>query len=76
MTREYIGHDPGFVDGWICNCGNTDVALGFHPCDESGMAMEPASGWKRLYACQRCGRIIKQSTREVIGWNTILAFPQ
>jgi hypothetical protein len=33
--------------------------------------MEPlkGSGWDDLYVCANCGRIIKQSTLEVVGKN-------
>jgi DNA-directed RNA polymerase subunit RPC12/RpoP len=29
--------------------------------------VEPVTGWKNLYVCDRCGRIIQQDTLEVVG---------
>jgi hypothetical protein len=67
--KEYDGSD--YKDAWVCICGNNPTADGFFPCDAQGNEMSPAigSGWKDLYVCARCGRIIKQGTLEVVGRN-------
>ena len=66
---ETISHERNNEEAWICACGNTPTADGFYPCDELGNEMEPVVGsdWKGLYVCARCGRIINQETREVVG---------
>jgi hypothetical protein len=58
-------------DAWVCLCGNSPDYTGFFPCDKDGNEMVPdvASNWDDLYVCARCGRIIKQSTLEVVGHN-------
>jgi hypothetical protein len=75
-TREFITHEKDFdgsdnVDAWVCICENTPTDDGFYPCDEHGNEMSPVigSGWKDLYVCARCGRIIDQNTLEVVGRN-------
>jgi hypothetical protein len=67
-TDTYLGAMP---DAWVCVCGNTPVGQGFFPCDKGGNDVEPAidSGWTDLYCCDSCGRVIKQSTLEVVGRN-------
>jgi hypothetical protein len=73
MSKEFItlGEDKYLgknADAWVCVCGNTDVDQGFFPCDADGVKMEPDKGkWKYLYVCDKCGRIIKQDTLEVVG---------
>lgn len=67
MVKEFITHEAGNDEGWVCICGNMPVSDGFYPCDEKGNEMEPVSGWKDLYVCNRCGRIIHQYTLEVVG---------
>lgn len=69
MTTEYIGLSTLDEDSWICQCGNTPIADGFHPCDATGEEVDPTpeawdTGW---YVCARCGRIIDPSTRAVVG---------
>jgi hypothetical protein len=66
-TAEFIKHEAGDSDAWICLCGNNPVSDGFYPCDHDGNEVEPVTGWKGLYVCSRCGRIIEQSTLRVIG---------
>ena len=69
LEKDYDGKDNS--DAWVCVCGNRPDSDGFYPCDEHGNEMSPTigSGWKELYVCPRCGRIIKQGTLEVIGRN-------
>ncbi len=63
---------------WVCPCGNNTDTLGFQPCNKNGDYIETrfkwwetliGMGWKELYACEDCGRIIKQGTGEIIGQN-------
>lgn len=57
------------VDGeWVCLCGNTAASEGFYPCDERGEMVEPTpEEWTtNWYICDRCGRMINQSTRDVV----------
>ena len=70
-TKEFILHEAGSEEAWICICGNDPVSDGFFTCDENGDEMEPliGSGWDGLYVCNRCGRIIRQDTLEVVGRN-------
>lgn len=72
---ERISYDLHDEDAWICRCGNTPTDEGFYPCNDIGTEVEPTeeSGWAGLYVCDRCGRIIKQSTLEVQGKKTDLA---
>jgi hypothetical protein len=67
MTKEFIAHEAGNDEAWICVCGNRPDSNGFQPCDEEGNEVEPVSGWKNLYVCERCGRIVRQDTLEVVG---------
>jgi hypothetical protein len=71
MPKELITHESGNEEAWICVCGNTPVTHGFYPCDELGNEVVPTqgSGWTNLYACAKCGRIIKQDTLEVVRQN-------
>ena len=69
IHKEFITLEAGQRDAWICVCGNTPVSDGFFACDEAGNEMEPVSGWKNLYVCNRCGIIIQQDSLEVIGRN-------
>jgi hypothetical protein len=68
---EHITADKSDPDAWRCICGNYPSGDGFYPCDEQGNEMEPVigSGWKDLYVCGQCGRIIRYDTLEVIGQN-------
>lgn len=69
MKKVFINHEEGDPDEWICLCGNTSFADGFAACDSTGKEMEPTieSDWNGLFVCVRCGRIIENSTREVVG---------
>lgn len=69
MAKEHITHEEGSDEAWICVCKNRPESDGFFACDEDGNEMEPVKGWKDLYVCGRCGRIIKQDTLEVVGQN-------
>jgi hypothetical protein len=71
MTKEFITHEAGSAEAWVCLCGNSPVAHGFYPCDAKGNELEPTVGsdWLGLYVCARCGRIINQTTLEVTGRN-------
>ncbi len=68
---EYITAEKDDRDAWHCICGNMPASDGFYPCDDKGNEMEPSigSGWNGLYVCDRCGRIIRHETLEVIGRN-------
>ncbi len=66
-TKTYITHQAGDKDAWICICKNMPASDGFYPCDEDGNEVEPVKGWTGLYVCNRCGRIIDQSSLEVVG---------
>ena len=68
-TKEKRSHEPGYEDAWTCICGNQPTSDGFYPCNEAGDEVEPVKGWKNLYVCARCGRIINQFTLEVVGRN-------
>jgi hypothetical protein len=67
ITQERITHETGNEDAWICICGNTPGTDGFYPCDREGTEIEPAAGWNDLYVCARCGRIINQTSLDVVG---------
>jgi len=57
------------ADGWwTCNCGNSAVKSGFYPSDSSGREVDPIPGeWGgKLYVCFQCGRVIDQTTLEVV----------
>lgn len=66
-TNVKIRHETDNFEAWICICGNTPVDGGFFTCDAQGNEMEPEKGWGNLYICGDCGRIINQSTLEVVG---------
>jgi hypothetical protein len=66
-TKEHITHEAGNPEAWVCICDNRPDAAGFFPCDSNGNEMEPVKGWLDLYVCDKCGRIIKQDTLEVVG---------
>jgi hypothetical protein len=68
-AKEKISHAPGEEEAWICLCGNRPADDGFYPCDKEGNEMEPVKGWEDLYVCASCGRIIQQTTLEVVGRN-------
>ena len=61
--KDHITIALGWPDAWVCICGNTPDSDGFFPCDAKGNEVEPVEGWKELYVCANCGRIIHQSTR-------------
>jgi DNA-directed RNA polymerase subunit RPC12/RpoP len=68
---EYIGQSE---DGnFHCLCGNKATDQGFNPCDSSGKRVEPTpEAWTTdSYVCAQCGRIIRQSDRQVIGMRTL-----
>jgi hypothetical protein len=71
MEKEFIKHESGDEDAWVCICGNKPDDDGFFPCNEDGNEVEPTlkSGWLDLYVCFGCGRIINQDTLEVVGRN-------
>lgn len=70
-TRERIVlREGGYVDAWVCVCGNTPNHEGFYPCDRHGNLVEPDldGPWdERRYRCDRCRRIIDQDTGYVLG---------
>ena len=67
--------DVADPDSWICRCGNTPLEDGFYPCDTQGRKVEPTpEEWTtNCYVCDRCGRIIEQSTREVVGTRVVVS---
>jgi hypothetical protein len=67
MDREFISYSEEGFDDWICNCGNTRDSQGFQPCDSEGNPVEPLVFEEDLYACRCCGRIIKETSLEVVG---------
>ena len=67
--KEFITHEAGNDEAWVCICGNLPADGGFYPCDESGNEVEPVEGWEGLYVCADCGRIIRYESLEVIGRN-------
>lgn len=67
MTQEIVPLEAGERDAWVCLCGNEPDSDGFYPCDETGTEMETVAGWRGLYVCGRCGRIIQQDSLKVIG---------
>ena len=69
MSKEFITHEAGNDEAWICICGNRPDSDGFQTCDDQGNEMEPLIGsrWNGLYVCGDCGRIIHQNTLEVVG---------
>ena len=58
-------------DDWICKCGNIPASDGFYTCDADGNYIEAGtcSDWDSLYRCDRCGRVIDQRDRRVVGIN-------
>jgi len=66
---EVITHEKGNDEAWVCVCKNTPCGGGFFPCDEAGNEMDPIAGWKDLYVCADCGRIIDQRTLQIVGRN-------
>jgi len=70
MPKEFISHESGNDEAWICLCGNQPNSDGFYPCDTNGHEVEPAGpAWTNLYVCARCGRIIQHDTLEIVGRN-------
>jgi hypothetical protein len=65
-VNEYIKHEEGYKEAWICLCGNRPDSDGFYPCDKDGNEVEPVEGWENLYVCARCGRIINQESLKVV----------
>lgn len=65
--KERISAQSDYSDSWICLCGNTPTDYGFFPCNEQGKQTEPITGWKGLYICDRCHRIINGKTLEIVG---------
>jgi hypothetical protein len=70
-TKEYITHEAGNDEAWICICGNSPASDGFYSCDEDGNEVEPThADWKTdWYVCARCGRMIDVDTLEIVGRN-------
>ena len=52
--------------GWTCFCGNQPCYEGFHPCNLKGAYLD--TDVSELYVCDRCGRIISDQTRRVLGF--------
>ncbi len=71
QVKEKTTHAEGNEEAWICICGNTLTSDGFYPCDQDGKEMEPVKGWRDLYVCDRCGRIVNQHSLEVVGQKAI-----
>lgn len=71
MDKEFIRHEEGNEEAWICICENTPSGGGFYPCDKEGNEVEPtAEHWTTdCYVCADCGRIINFVTLEIIGRN-------
>jgi len=71
MAKEFITHEAGNEDAWVCVCGNRPDSDGFYTCDQDGNEMEPVlnSNWTNLYVCASCGRIIQQGTLLIVGRN-------
>ena len=69
--EEFIVHEAGNSEAWICICGNEPTEDGFYPCDANGNEVHPTvKDWEEpLYVCARCGRIIHQETLKVMGQN-------
>jgi hypothetical protein len=68
-TKEYITHEKGNNEAWICPCGNMPTSDGFYPCNKNGKEMVPEAGLDNLYVCARCGRIIDQGSLEILDRN-------
>lgn len=66
---EKISHEDHDETAWVCLCGNTPHTDGFATCNAKGEEMEPSAGsdWADLYVCNRCGRIINQTSLMVVG---------
>jgi hypothetical protein len=62
-SSEFITHEKGNEEAWICICGNQPDQHGFYPCDQAGDEVEPVQGWEGLYVCAKCGRIIQQDPK-------------
>ena len=71
MKKEFVTHEAGNDEARVCICGNTPSDDGFHTCDAEGNEIHPTveSGWKSLYVCLCCGRIIYQDPLKVVGRN-------
>jgi len=69
MNKEFITHEAGNEEAWICICKNRPEGAGFYPCDNAGNMVEPTDrDWPDpLYVCDDCGRIIHVTTLEVLG---------
>jgi len=68
QEEKAITHEPQDKDAWVCICGNMPSEAGFYPIDETNHEVEPtAEDWKtNQYSCNQCGRVIDQSTLEVV----------
>ena len=77
-TTEHITHEVGTEEAWICICGNQPDTGGFYTCDKDGNEVEPtAIDWTtNWYVCANCGRMIDQTTLEVVGRNQTSKFLQ
>lgn len=58
-----VGH--GQEEDWQCRCGNHTNAEGFFPCDWQGNYVEPDAKWSGIYRCDRCGRLHRESKRQL-----------
>jgi hypothetical protein len=67
IKMQIRSETPG--GAWVCLCGNTGDRQGFYPSNLLGELVEPTPrDWPgKLYVCDRCGRIIDQTTLEVVG---------
>ena len=65
--KEYITHESGSGDAWICVCGNTPSDAGFYPIDSGVSEVEATlADWTtNEYFCNNCGRVIDQDSLEV-----------
>jgi hypothetical protein len=67
-TGERINlREGGYVDAWLCLCGNHANLSGFYPCTAAGVEVEPTpEAWGGIwYRCDECGRVIDQRTGAV-----------
>ena len=67
--RMKIQSHPDYRGPLRCLCGNTPAQQGFYPCSSEGQQVEPTpEDWNtNCYVCDRCGRIIDQTTLAVVG---------
>ncbi len=68
-TKEFITHEKGSEEAWICLCGNRTDADGFHPCDKNGDEMVPAKDGRICMCAVGAGGSSTQYSLEVVGHN-------